>query len=702
VLVAAAGLLLALVALWLRIGWLSLVQHAYYDDRAERNQEQRVLVKPVRGDLLDRHGRQLARDLLTYSVAAAPREMKDPQGTARDLAKLLKLDPRRLEREFTARPRYLVVARNVSPEVGQKVADWSRRGLYLSTETHREYLLGAAAAELVGRTDPDNRGVEGLELALDETLGGRPGWTTLFRDGRGHTHALPRGLRRRPSDGEDVVLTLDADLQGILEAHLARAVDTLRAVRGFAVFVDPQSGEILAAASVPHLAPGKARNWPFTDQYEPGSTFKVVAAGAALEENVARPDQYFDANNGVCQVAPGAIFHDTHKRPGFTFFDAVRLSSNIVMGKLAIKVGSERMYRYATSLGFGTISGVEFPGESAGRLRSPDHWSARSCPTIGIGHEVTVTPLQLAMAYAAIANGGVLMQPMLVREVRNAKGEVVRRYSAHAAHRVFSASTTATLTRMLTAVVDSGTARQAWISDFAIAGKTGTAQKYDASVGTYGRGMYLSSFVGFAPALAPSLVGVVVIDEPRGKHYYGGEVAAPVFREVIQDLRRLPHGPFEMSAATVAMRPPASAPVTVPDLRLLPPRDVERRLADYGLRAHFEGEGSRALFQDPAAGSTVERGERVTVWLSAAPDSMGRRMPDLSGLAVREALRRLTLHEVKIRITGHGVVVRQSPAAGTELAPGATCQLWCEPGYGGDPVPQATVAAATAPDGRRP
>ncbi|HTM57236.1 MAG TPA: penicillin-binding transpeptidase domain-containing protein, partial [Candidatus Udaeobacter sp.] len=663
-LVAAAGLFLGLVLLWLRVAWLQLAMHQVYSDRAERNQEQRVLLKPVRGDLLDRHGRRLATDVLTYALAAAPREMIDPRGTARELASLLRIDPRRLAREFEARPRYLTVARRVAPDVAEKIANWNRRGIYLATETRRQYLLDPAAAEIVGRTDVDNHGVEGLEVELDPELCGRPGWTTLFRDGRGRSHSLPRGLSRAPSDGDDVTLTLDADLQSIVESHLARAVDTLDAVRGFAVFVEPGTGEILAAVSVPHAAPGHGRNWPFTDQYEPGSTFKAVVAGAALEENVARPGQYFDANNGVCQVAPGAIFHDTHKRPGFTFADAVRYSSNIVMGKLGLMLGSDRLYRYATSLGFGSLTGVEFPGETAGRLHSPEHWSARSCPTIAIGHEVTVTPLQLALAYAAIANGGVLMQPMLVREVRDSRGELVRRGTPRATHRVFSEATTATLRRMLQAVVDSGTARPARIEGFSIGGKTGTAQKYDAATGTYGRGMYLSSFVGFAPVDEPSLVGVVVIDEPHGKHYYGGEVAAPVFREVIQDLRRLPHGPFEMSASQWAARPPRPAPVTVPDLQLLPPRDAERKLSDFGLRAIFEGQGERALSQSPSAGEAVERGASVTVWLSAPEDSLGTRMPDVTGLAVREALRRLTLLETIPQIQGHGVVVRQSPAPG--------------------------------------
>ena len=687
---AAAGLFLGLVVLWLRVAWLQVVEHAYYAERAELNQEQRVLVRPVRGELLDRRGRPLARDLLTWSVSAAPREMTDPAGVARGLAALLHLDARHLASEFRAHPRFVWVARHQPPGVGQAVADRKWRGVHLSVETQREYTLGDAACEIVGRTDLDDSGVDGLELQLDDELRGRPGWATLFRVGKSRTVGLPQGLRRAPTDGHVAVLTLDADLQGIVEHHLARAVDTLRAVRGFALFIDPRTGEILASSCAPHLPPGKARNWPFTDQYEPGSTFKIVAAGTALEENLARPDQYFEAGYGRVQVAPGCRFQDSHEARGFTFRAAVQYSSNIVMSKIGMLAGPERLYRYATSLGFGSLTGLDFPGETGGRLHSPSHWSARSCPTIAIGHEVSVTPLQLALAYAAIANGGVLMEPMLVREVRDAEGRVLHRYAPRASHRVFSEATTATLREMLTAVVDSGTARAARIPGFALAGKTGTAQKYDPAIRTYAHDKYLSSFVGFAPAGAPTLVGIVVIDEPRTGHYYGGEIAAPVFREVLLDLRRLPDGPFGSGSTEVAAKPPAPAAVVVPDLRLLPAAAADKRLAAYGLRARFAGQGPRALAQSPAAGQAAERGASVTVWLAAPVDSAGFSLPDLVGLPLREALRRLTLRQVQARIAGRGIVVRQNPTPGTPLPPGSECRLWCEPG---------AVPAAAPPPG---
>ena len=677
---AAAGLFAGLIAIWLRIFWLQVVQHGFYSERADVIQEQRVLLRAVRGNLEDRRGRVLARDLVTYSVSAAPAEMTQSVATARQLAGLLGLDPQKLRRSFSQRPRFLWVARRVPPPVAQQIADLKARGVYLAPETERVYPLGKVAEEIVGHTNLDNIGAEGLELQLDETLRGQPGWATLFRDGRGRSHDLPRGLRRAPHDGLSVVLTLDADLQSIVESHLAAAVDSLNALRGFALFLDPSTGEVLADVTVPHVGPGKDRNWNFTDTFEPGSTYKVVVAGAALEEGLVKPSQVFTASaTGEAQIVPGVTFHDVHKSASYTFADAVRWSSNIVMGKLGLLVGAERLYRYSTALGFGSLTGVAFPGEAGGKLRSPDRWSARSTPTIAIGHEIAVTPLQLTLAYAAIANDGVLMRPTLVREVRNSAGEVVQRFTPEASHRVFSPSTCATLRQMLEAVVDSGTAKAARVPGLTIAGKTGTAQKYDAAQRTYGRGLYVSSFAGFAPAEAPQLVGVVVIDEPRGRHYYGGEVAAPVFRQVMVDLRSLPSGSFVAPASPVVTPPPAPAPVTVPDLRLLPPRAADRTLAEAGLHGRFQGQGERVLAQFPAAGAAVERGSRVEAWLSAPTDSTGAALPELVGLTVRDAMRELSRRQVPCKVSGHGTVIEQSPAAGTPLPFDGVCVLRCEP-----------------------
>jgi membrane peptidoglycan carboxypeptidase len=357
------------------------------------------------------------------------------------------------------------------------------------------------------------------------------------------------------------------------------------------------------------------------------------------------------------------------------------------MGKLGLTVGPERLYRYATSLGFGSLSGVDFPGEAGGKLRPPDRWSLRSAPTIAIGHEVAVTPLQLVLAYSAVANGGVLMRPMLAREVRDPGGHVVRRFRPEAVQRVFSERTTELLREMFVSVVDSGTAKSARVPGLIVAGKTGTTKKYDPELRRYGN-TYLSSFVGFAPAQSPSLVGVVVIDEPKGKHYYGGEIAAPVFRHVMEDLRALPHGPLVPEESQMAVRPPAPAPVVVPDLRLLPPQAAQRTLALAGLHARLLGQGPRILAQDPAPGVAVERGARVDAWLAAPADSTGETLPDLAGLTVREAMRELTRRQVLVRIVGHGEVTRQDPPAGTALPLSHPCVLYCKP----RPEPGAVAA----------
>ena len=692
VLVAAAGFLLAFLALWLRSAWLQLPMHAALESRAQGNWGQKEVVPPERGKILDRLGRPLARDLLTCTVAVHTRYFDGAAATASALARALGLNGRELQHRFERKPGYQTVQRNVPPAIGEAINNLKLRGVYVKLEQRRDYVLGAAACEVIGRTNLDNTGIEGLELQYEDELRGTAGWATRINDARGRAVGVNRGQKRSAENGHTLVTTIDADLQAILETHLAHACDTLHAQRAFGLFLDPRTGEVLACVDVPHLKPGLARNWIFTDQFEPGSTFKIVVAGASLEEGTAEPNQYFEASStGQLMIVPGAMFHDTHKHAGYTFRDAVRWSSNIVMGKLGLLLGAQRLYRYATDMGFGSMTGIEFPGEAAGKLRSPDHWTPRSTPTIAIGHELSVTPIQLALAYAAIANGGVLMRPMLVREIRDEHGATVRRVSPAAAHRVFSTTTTAALGQMLAMVVDSGTARAARVPGLTIAGKTGTAQKYDVQRHTYRTGNYVSSFAGYAPADAPRLVGVIVIDEPGGRQIYGGEVAAPVFREVMLDLQRLPHGPFDPGLDQIVVRPPAPAPVVVPDLRLLPPQLARARLEPLGLRAHMQGEGRRVLSQEPAAGTSIERGAGVTVWLSAPTDSASRVMPDLVGITLREAMRRLWRIDVPVGFHGEGTVVRQTPITGAPLSPAARCELWCEPGR----VRTAQAAGAT-------
>ena len=702
VLLTAAGLFFMLGLLWTRVAFLQTALHEHYAARARENQQHHEKILPHRGILTDRRGKVLAHDLGVSEVAVYPPQLTNAWAVAQALAPVVDEKPAKLLKRLQSLKSYTWIARDLPPEVGQKIRDAALPGVVVEDETRRFYRLGPAASEILGRTNSDNVGVDGIEYQFENLLGGRTGWITMVPTGSSRMSLLLPGAEGRPArDGASLELALDADLQCIVEHHLSRAVDTLGAKRGFAIFLDPWTGEILASACWPHLPAGQAKNWAFTDQYEPGSTFKVVVAGGTLEERLAAPDDRFEAStSGEAELVPGCIIHDTHEAATFSFRQAVQYSSNIVMGRLALKLGAQRLYQYANAMGFGSMTGVEFPGETAGRLRPVRTWQPRSTPTIAIGHEVTVTPLQLALAYAAIANGGVLMQPMLVRSIHDADGRELRHATPQPSHRVWSESTASTLLNMLCAVVDSGTATSARLPGLEIAGKTGTAQKYDARVGTYGRGMYVASFAGIAPADHPRLVGVVVIDEPHGAEHFGGQVAAPVFREVLLDLQRTSWPGFDPANMAVAMRPPSVPAVTAPDLRLLPPREAERRLADYGLHARFEGEGPRVLSQVPAAGQPVERGSAVLAYLAAPTDSLGRSLPDLVGLTVREAMRRLTQRAVTVRISGSGIVARQEPAPGTKLPLNGPCRLWCSPREpaaaqggtpGGDPAPLLAV-----------
>jgi cell division protein FtsI/penicillin-binding protein 2 len=703
VLLAAAGLLLGLAGLWVRIAWLQLGMHQHYVARAAEIQQMRAKLLPRRGELLDRNERLLAHDLLISRVAVSRAQLGPLDVVAAKLAPVLGEPEHALRARLGGITGYALIADDLPPEVGERVRVLRLPGIEVVDETKRDYRLAAAASEILGRTNRDNVGVDGLEYQFESELGGQSGWVTMVRAGNSRVLRLPGADTRAARDGAALTTTLDADLQAIVEQHLARAVDTLKAKRGFAIFLDPWTGEIRAAVCVPHLPPGLAKNWTFTDQYEPGSTFKMVVAGANLEEGLTKPSEYFIASeSGRAELLPGVFIKDSHAHAGYTFFGAIQNSSNIVCGKLGIRLGADRLYRYATSLGFGSPTGIEFPGESGGHLRPVSAWQPRSTPTIAIGQEIAVTPLQLALAYAAVANGGVLMEPLLVRELRGADGRVIRRWSPHPLRRVFSQGTTATLQQMLCAVVDSGTATAARLRGLRIAGKTGTAQKMDPRTHRYGTHMYIASFAGFAPADHPALVGVVVIDEPGGSAYYGGQIAAPVFREVMLDLMRQPAGLLGPSIGPPSVAAaPAPPPVIAPDLRLLPQREAEARLREFGLRARFEGTGARVLSQTPAAGQPVDRGAAVVAFLSPPSDSLGRRLPNLVGMPMRVALRQLSLRQVTVHLEGCGLVARQEPAPGTALPLAGGCRLWCA-SPGAPAGPRIVVASAVPASASRP
>ncbi|MCK5118391.1 MAG: PASTA domain-containing protein, partial [Candidatus Latescibacteria bacterium] len=560
-------------------------------------------------------------------------------------------------------------------------------------ETTRHYPFGALAGQVLGYTNVDNKGIEGLELGLDEDLHGQPGWTAFRVDARGRRFAEINNPVQDPRDGDRVLLTLSAAIQAIVEEELSDAVARFSARSGQAVLMDPRTGAILAMANVPSCdpnRPGKTAVWTrknrtITDCYEPGSIFKIVAVAAALEEGIKRPDDRIFCENGKVKVA-GRTIRDVHKYGWLTLQEVLEYSSNIGTIKVAQEVGARLLYQYGRAFGFGYQTGIQFPGEVKGTFRPPAKWSGLSLATIAMGQEVAVTALQMAAAYGAIANGGVLMRPWIVRAVVDAHGKTVRESRPEEIRRVMSPETARTLTQFLQGAVERGTGVNAQLEGVHVAGKTGTAQKAIEGGRGYAPGEYVSSFIGFLPAGDPKVVCLVSVDTPRGG-YYGSQVAAPAFKRIMDRVLSLRECPVscELRAALEGKEVDRTQREIVPNVCGLPvPQAVEalraKRLVGSSARGKMRKAKENVVSgQWPVAGAKAVVGTQV--WLASAPseahlpDGAQTDLPNVVGMSFREAVRRLSALGVQVNIRGKGRVKRQRPRAGARVREGMVCVL---------------------------
>ena len=655
----------AFIVFWMLIVCVRLVQlqfsqHEGLANRARQQQQNSIETSPQRGELLDRQERQLARSVQTVSL------FLDPDGidattldrNAKQLAESLGLKYADLAKEFREaqadEKRFVWVARRLDADQAKKITDMNLPGLQTRLEPKRYYPNGSLAAHVLGYVGLDGKGLGGVEQFYNSKISGEPGRLLVEKDANGKPY---ESYEIASKAGQTVVLTIDQSIQYQAEQALLAAVQRSRAKSGTVIVLDPRNGEILALANAPTFDPNRVAdakaetrsNWALQNIYEPGSTFKIVAFSAALEKKLASVDDRIDCQMGAITVA-GRVVHDHHPFGSLTIAEALAKSSNVAAIKLGIRVGDETMYDYIRRFGFGSKTGIELPGETVGILRKVERWQPSSIGSIAIGQEIGVTPVQMVAAFGALANDGVRVAPHLIREVRNSGGEVVYRAQPEQ-RRVISAATAMALRGMLEGVTLRGTAKQAQLDGYSAAGKTGTAQKIDPKTKSYSATKFVGSFVGFAPVNNPQVAIIVVIDEPAGA-YHGGDVAAPIFREVAEQI--LP---------TLGVMPDIetkSAPELIAQVNENPERVAKMR-----------EEQARAEEQRRATLPTVDsNGDRSGEVVYAPATKKAMLMPDLRGRSVRDVARTCAQLGLQVEARGEGRVLKQTPSAGMEVSTG--------------------------------
>jgi cell division protein FtsI (penicillin-binding protein 3) len=532
------GIAFGFVAVAARLVHLQVIDAPRLATRALSQHQQTIHLAGDRGTITDRNGAILAKNMDVPSLFADPSAIDDPRTTARALARVLPASARTLERRLKGGGRHFAwLHRKADPGMAERVMDLKLTGVHQVPESRRFYPKGQLLGQILGFAGMDNHGLSGVEQAFDPLLKGGEMVYVVERDALGR-HLFPADADfRRPAHGADLTVTIDEAIQYHVERELDRVMAKSRAQAAEALVMDPDTGEILAMAVRPgfdpnriaRYAPEDLRNRLITDPYEPGSTLKVFLAAAALDEGVVTLDEVIDCEQGVLPLRGGAL-HDHEPMGELSFAEVLTRSSNIGAAKVGLRLGPDRLYAALRKFGFGERTGIELPGESPGVLPPVSRWSGRSLPSVAIGQELMVTPLQLATAASAVANGGWLVRPHLVKQVDGPEG--TERTRAERRRRVVSAETAARLRAALVGVTGpEGTAPGAAVPGYLVAGKTGTAQKAAQDRRGYARGKYVASFLGMVPADHPRLIILVVVDEPQGLHY-GGSVAGPVFREI--------------------------------------------------------------------------------------------------------------------------------------------------------------------------
>lgn len=645
------GIILLFAVVGVRLAQIQIVQSQKFREIAQKQYQSRINLPATRGTLYDRNGNIIASNSIYVSFAADPQlAAEDARAIATKFSTLFGKPKQYYLDKLHSDTRFVWLERQVDIKFLKKVDLKKLDGIVVRYEPKRLYFHDHVAGQLVGSTNIDNIGLAGMELEFDNELRGTDGFVIFQRDGLGRARPTVDYPRNEPVNGHNIVLTIDMGLQAIAERELKKGIEQNQAERGLVVMLQPRTGEVLALAQYPNIDPNKFGKYQLADQklravtdvFEPGSVFKIVTASAAIEQGIVRPDRKFFAENGAYTVPvmnnKPRVIRDTHPSGWLTFQEAMEVSSNIVMAKVSDLIGAERLYKMARDFGFGIPTNIDIPGEVKGVLKKPVEWSGTTLNTLSYGYEVGVTPIQIAAAYAAIANDGILMKPYVFKKEIDADAHVIREAVPQQIRRVTSIETARTLKEFFQGVVERGTGKPAQIAGMKIGGKTGTSKKFVE--GRYETGSYTASFVGFFPVDDPQLVCLVMMDNPHGASYYGGTTSAPVFRGIAEQL---------INTGMMYRSEPIMAAAT----------------------------SDRQESVSPAEPQSIQAVQEKDQRASIEPGIV----PDVKGYSVRRALGILRTGKFEPVVSGSGVVVNQIPLAGQAAKAGTKILLTCQPKF---------------------
>jgi len=623
----------------LRAYQLQIIEREKLTRLIEKQYLKYVKLQPKRGTIYDRKKRELAVSLEVNSLYARPGKIKNKRKVAEELSPILKISYRNLKRKLESDRPFVWLKRRILPSQSIKIKNLNLEGIGFIEESKRFYPNRELASHCLGFAGIDNKGLEGIELQYDSYLKGKPGYLLVERDALGRNIYSQNIKQIGATKGYNLQLTIDKNIQYIIEKSLEEGVEKNEAKAGIAIVMVPQTGEILALAVRPTFnpnnfwdySPSQWRNRAVTDAFEPGSTFKIFLISSALEERIFQPQDIFYCENGS-YFLEDRVIHDLHKYGWLTLTKIIKYSSNIGACKIAENLGKKRFYCYIRKFGFGSKTGIDLPGETNGLLSLPYKWSLINLGTISFGQGISISPIQLITAFSAIANGGILMRPYLVKTIFNDRGEIIKEFQPESRGRIIAKSTADQVTSILKTVVEKGgTGEKAFIPGFEIAGKTGTAQKIDPKGKHYSNQLVVSSFIGFLPADDPKIAILIIIDEPKGIPY-GGIVAAPIFRETTSKI--------------------------IPYLRIIPKQE-SMTMVKHQPNSNHQGNIKVNYLRK----------------VSLTKQHISKSMPDFSGLSIRDVLKKVEELNLNIEISGSGKAVSQYPPPGNAIEYDRRCWI---------------------------